>query len=255
MYQFGSGTAFVTPFGPAAAANPSPIQLQTLQESNIDISNSQKELMGKNQFAVAIARTTGKMECKFKFANLNIKGMNDLFFGGAVQTGQEIGVPDFSSAITSHAAIISTTNGMPSGATFGRNLGVRNGLTGKQMTLVIASAEVAGISYSFSAGTYTFASGETATTASISFTYTVSTGFSSTVQNLPMGTQPQLDVTLMNAQYVSADGSLNCLLRFPLMVSAKFSLPYKNEDFVITEFDCSAQADAQGRVLMINVDE
>lgn len=250
MYIFGSGTAFATPFGASSAGNPSPLQLGTLQESQIDISNSQKELMGKNQFPVAIARTAGKIDVKFKFANFYGKIVNDLFFGGTVVAGEEIGVPDFLGTVASHAVTITP----PGGGTYARNLGVRDGTSGKQMQVVAAASEVAGISYSISGAVYTFATGQSVTVF-ISYTYTVATGVKATVTNLPMGTQPALDVTVMNSQYVSADGSQNCLFRFPNCISSKFGFPFKNEDFTITEFDCHALQDASGNVMFINFDE
>jgi hypothetical protein len=250
MFIFGSGTAFATPTGAAAAGNPSPLQLGVLQETQIDISNNQKDLMGKNQFPVAIARTAGKITIKFKFANQFAKLWNDLFFGATVVSGEEIGVPDSVQAVVTHACTITP----PGGGTFARNLGVRNGTTGQQMTLV-ASSPAAGISYTVSGGTYTFNASETATTMFISYTYTLATGFKSNVTNLPMGSQPVLDVTVMNSQYANLDGAVNTLLRFPACIASKYTFPFKNEDFAITEFDCSALQDVNGNVMYINADE
>jgi hypothetical protein len=251
MYQFGSGNAVATPYGAAAAANPSPMQLGVLQETNINIAVSQKELMGKNQFPVAIARTTGKVDIKFKFANNYAKLWNDLFFGAAVSAGSELGV--FDALLTAASSTI--TVAPPNSGTFARDLGVRNATTGAQMMLV-ASAPVAGKSYTRSGAVYTFAAGDAASQFYISYTYTSSSiGFKSNVTNAPMGAQPVFDLTVFNAQYANLNGSTNVLLRFPACVAAKLGLPYKNEDWLITEFDCSAFQDTSGNIMYINADE
>lgn len=249
MYIFGSGNAFATPFGASAAANPSPMELGILQETNIDFAGSQKELMGKYNFPVAIARTVIKLDIKFKFANQYAKFWNDSFFGGTVAAGSEIGVADFSATPASNAVTITP----PNSGVFARNLGVRDGLTGQQMTLVSGTPAVG--QYQISGAIYTFHTG-LATAVLISYTYTLSTqGFSSTVTNQPMGTQPTLDVTVMNSQYANLDGSINCLFRFPACIASKNSLPMKNEDWTISEFDCAAFATAANQVMYINFDE
>lgn len=250
MYIFGSGDAFATPYGASAAANPSPLQLGVLQETNVDFGTSQKELYGKNQFPLAIARTAGKVDIKFKFANVYMKLWNDLFFSSAVVTGEEIAVVQHSQVIASHAIVITP----PGGGTFSRNLGVIDANTGKQMTLVVASSEVSGISYSFSAGTYTFATGQTGNCL-VSYTYTTTTGFKSNVTNQPMGAQPVFDLTIANAQYVNLDNSVNVLIRFPAVIAGKMSWPMKNEDWMVQEFDCGALADASGNIMYLNADE
>lgn len=249
MYIFGSGNAIATPYGAAAAANPSPMQLGVLQETSIDISTGQKELMGKLQFALAIARTAGKVDLKFKFANGYAKLWNDLFFGATVAAGSEIGVIDSVQTLSSHSVTVAP----PSSGVFARNLGVRSPNTGEQMT--VAVSPVSDISYSVSSATYTFASGQTGSPL-ISYTYTLSSkGFSSNVINQPMGSQPVFDMTVVNAQYANLDGSINVLLRFPAVISSKLSFPMKNEDWLIQEFDCGAFSDVSGNIMYINADE
>lgn len=249
MYIFGSGSAFALPYGPNAAGNPSPMSLDTLQETSIGFNNSQAELYGKNQFPVAIARTEGKVDLSFKFATGSMKLWNDLFFGSTVVTGQEVGVADSVQVLVSNAVTVAP----PGGGTFGRNLGVRHGTTGKQLTLV-ASSPVAGKSYTISGATFTFASGDTGNML-ISYTYTLTTGFSSAVTNKPMGSQPLFDITVVNAQFSNPNGSINCLLRFPAVISSKMSIPMKNTGFAVNDFACGAFADASGNIMYLNADE
>lgn len=248
MYIFGSGDAFATPYGASAAGNPSPLQLGVLQETSIDFGTSQKELYGKNQFPLAIARTAGKVDLKFKFANVYAKFWNDLFFSSTVVAGSEIGVVQ-----EHHAAGTTVTITPPSSGVYARNMGVTDATTGKQMTQVSASP-AAGVSYTIAGAVYTFNASQGATL--ISYTYTLSTqGFSSQVINKPMGAQPVFDMTVMNSQYVNLDNSVNVLLRFPSVIAGKMSIPMKNEDWMINEFDCGAFADTSGNIMYINADE
>lgn len=248
MYVFGSGNAYATPYGASAPGSPSPLELGVLQETMVEFATSQKELYGKNQFALAIARTAGKVNVNFKFANVYAKLWNDLFFASTVAAGSEIGVAD-----EAHAAAASVVIAPPNSGVFGRNLGVIDGTTGKQMTLVVSSP-AAGVSYSFAAGTYTFHASQGA--SAISYTYTLSsTGFKSAVLNKPMGSQPVLDVTIFNAQYVNLDNSFNVLLRFPAVIATKMSMPMKNEDWLVNDFACGAFADATNNIVYINADE
>lgn len=248
MYIFGSGTAFGTPYGASAAGNPSPLQLGVLQETMVDFGTSQKELYGKNQFPLAIARTAGKVDLKFKFANVYVKIWNDLFFSSTVVAGSEIGVVDF--AATPGPTVTITP---PNSGTFSRNLGVVDSVTGKQLTLVTTSP-ASGVSYSISGAVYTFHASQGA--VAISYSYTSSSiGFKANVTNKPMGAQPVFDMTIVNAQYVNLDNSVNVLLRFPSVIAAKMSLPMKNEDWLINEFDCGAFSDASGNIMYLNADE
>ncbi len=168
MYIFGSGNAVATPYGANAPGSPSPMQLGVLQETSVEFATSQKELYGKQQFPLAVARTAGKVNLTFKFANVYAKLWNDLFFGATVVAGQELGIAD-----ESHAAGASVTIAPPGSGTISRNMGVRSAATGKQMTLVTTAPALG--SYEYAAGVYTFNASEGATL--ISYTYTLSTGF------------------------------------------------------------------------------
>lgn len=251
MYFFGSGDAIATPYGSAAAPNPTPIKLGVLQECSADIGFGSKPLMGKGQFPVAVARTAGKISLKFKFANTYAKLWNDLLFGSTLSAGSEVGVVDSVQTVTSHAATITP----PGGGTFARMMTVRKGSNGQAMTLVGATP-VAGVSYTVAGPVITFAAGETETSVFVTYTYTKTTGYKSTVTNQPMGAQPVFDLTIMNTQWTDpVTGSASGLVRFPNVISNKLTFPFKNEDWMIHEFDCDGFADATGNVIYINADE
>ncbi len=250
MFLFGSGTLIAKPFGPNAAGNPTPQQLGTMQEVSIEISASQKELYGKNQFPVAIARTAGKINMKAKFANINGKTCNDLFFGNTVTPGMVRGMID-----EAHTGAASITITPPTSGVFKEDYGVIDTTTGIQM-IKVASGMAAGVSYHVdeTTGIYTFNASQS--NVKISYSYTVSAlGVSSNVTNKPMGAMPIFEVNLVNNQFQSANNAINSHFNFPNCIAAKFNMPFKNEDFVVVEFDFSAFADASGNIFYLDLDE
>ena len=58
MYQFGVGALF------AKFPDGSSVEFGTLQDCNVDFSFDKKELYGRNQFPVKIARAKGKVDCR-----------------------------------------------------------------------------------------------------------------------------------------------------------------------------------------------
>jgi hypothetical protein len=245
MYVFGSGTLIVTPFGSLAAADPTPLQLGTMQECSVEISASQKELYGKAQFPVAIARTQGKINMKAKFATFNAKILNDAFWGAAVTAGQNIVHVDFQAAASATVTIVAADDSAPSGWAFVEDLGVLDA-NGKQMT----KHATPGVGqYSVAGAVYTFNAGETGTLR-ITYVYSITAGKASNVTNKPMGSQPVFEAWMANSQFGS-----NLAIRFPNCISTKISLPFKNEDFSVSDFDFAAFADGAGNILYEYLDE
>jgi len=79
-YSFGTGRLMATP------KVGDPVQFGTVQDVTIDISFSDKDLRGENLFPVAIARTQGKVSIKAKFAVIDGKLFNNIFFGANATT-------------------------------------------------------------------------------------------------------------------------------------------------------------------------
>lgn len=75
-YQFGPGTLAATP------QVGSPVTFGALQDVSVDFQFTSKQLNGSKQFPLVIARGTGKITGKAKFANINAALFNDLFFQG-----------------------------------------------------------------------------------------------------------------------------------------------------------------------------
>jgi hypothetical protein len=235
-YVFGSGDIFLIPYGGAAAPNPTPMKVGTLQDVSVDISFSIKELYGKNSFSVANRRGKGKIECKAKFANITAKLLNDAMFGQTIAATQIVPVIDELSTPITHVVTVTGS------ATFLTDLGVIDTTTGQNMILV-ASGPVAG-QYSVAAGVYTFASAF-ANPVKISYTKSSTSGQAFTVPNMPMGASP-LFMAVFNE--IDAPTGNQVTMTLNSCVASKFSLASKQEDFMIPEFDFTAFADASGNV-------
>ena len=239
MFQFGSGTLWGYPVGGNLAANPTPMKFGTLQDVNLEISGSLKELYGQNQFAEAVARGKCKIAGKAKFAQIVGKHVNDLFFGQTMNTGQKLTALDESQNVPAVSAYtITVTNS----AQFVDDWGVRYSATGLPLTKV-STAPVQG-QYSVNAGVYTFAAADAGAAVLISYRYSSAAGVQLNVRQQLMGFAPTFQI-LLSEQYAGKQANLllySC-------VAEKLAWATKNEDFLVPEFDFEALSNAGGQVM------
>ena len=94
MFEFGSGTVWITPVGGNLPSDPTPIEIGTLQDVSIDISFDLKMLYGMNQFPEAIARGKGKITGKAKFGRFNSDLINQMMFAQTRTVGTEAAAKD-----------------------------------------------------------------------------------------------------------------------------------------------------------------
>jgi len=246
MYAFGTGVMWATPsidaFG-NTVANPTPVQFGELQDSQVDISRDLKELIGQNQFPVAVAVGKGKVGIKAKLARINGTLIDTVFSGQGFTTGTLTAINNDTAGAAIPASPYQVTVAPPSSGTFTRDLGVIDA-NGNPMTKV-ASAPATG-QYSVTAGgQYTFAAADTGKMVFINYVYTLaSTGAKAlSFQNLPMGQTPIFGIDLS----VGYAGK-KVVWRFPNCVSGKLTFGTKQDDFTILDLDIAAFADSTGRV-------
>jgi len=244
MFEFGAGTLWGFPVGGNNAANPTPMKFGTLQDVSLDISGDVKQLYGQKQFPEAVARGKCKITGKSKFAAINGKMLNDLFFGQTMPAGMKQVSLDESHAIPATPFQVTITP--PNSGVFVQDWGVRYASTGLPFTRV-ASGPVVG-QYSVTAGgVYTFASADNVAgaVALISYTYSLAAvGSQLNITNQLMGFAPTIQVLLEN---VYNGNQFNVLLYS--VVASKLTFATKQEDFIIPEFDFEAFANAAGQVI------
>jgi hypothetical protein len=250
QYAFGSGVMIGTVAG---QANPTPRVFGVLQECSVDFSFNVKELMGQNQFPVAVARGVGKIAGKAKFANINTAMFNDLFFAGSTAANEIRTAVNEAGTIPTTPFQITVANS----ATWVEDLGVYNRTTGRFMTRV-ASAPAAG-QYSVVSGVYTFASADQVSAPSVYITYrytfTTTTGQVLTITNQALGLQPTFSLVLSQRYTDAAGVSKEFGLKLNACISNKLSFATKLEDFQIPDLDFQAFADSAGNIGAISMAE
>jgi hypothetical protein len=235
QYAFGVGALIALR---TDIANPAPAQFGTLQEVQLDISFTVKELMGQFQAPAALARGALKITGKAKAARITAANFNNIFFGQTLGSGNTLTQLGEAGTVPAGSAYTVT---VANHATFVADLGVAYAATGAMLTPV-PSAPATG-QYSVSGGVYTFGSGDANANVLITYSYTTTTGTSLALTNLLMGAQPTFKLVL-NEQY---QGKL-LNLQLNSVIAPKLSLAFKNEDFMIPEFDFQAAADAAGNI-------
>jgi hypothetical protein len=236
IFEFGSGVLLGVRTDIAGAT---PINFGLIQECQLDLSFTTKELYGQYQFPVAIGRGQAKMTGKAKMAQISGLAFNSLFFGQSLATGQlATAFGEAHSVPASSPYTVPATNA----STFVDDYGVLYATTGLPLTKV-ASAPAAG-QYSLAAGVYTFAAADASAAVLVSYTYTIAgAGQQLTYVNQLIGATPTFQAQLyQNFQSKPVNLKLfNC-------VSSKLAYATKLEDFSIPEIDFDIFANAAGNV-------
>jgi hypothetical protein len=248
MFQFGSGTLWGFPVGGNTAANPTPMKFGTLQDVSLDISGDVKQLYGQKQFPEAVARGKCKITGKSKFAAINGKMLNDLFFGQTIGTGMTTTALDEAQQVP---AVTSFTITVTNAVHFKQDWGVRYAATGLPLTRVASAPTLGQYSVNTGTGVYTFSSSDASANVLISYTWVNSSvGTQLNIANQLMGFAPTIQVLLENTY----SGNQFSVLLYSVMAS-KLTFATKQEDFIIPEFDFEAFANAAGQVIDIYSNE
>ncbi|MCE9561887.1 MAG: hypothetical protein K8U57_07520 [Planctomycetes bacterium] len=241
-YAFGSGTLIGVR---TDIANQTPAVFGVVQDAEIDFDFSLKELIGQYQAPVAIARGALKITGKAKAARIYGSMYNSLFFAQTQATGGILQAVNESGSIPTTPYQITVANS----SGFLTDLGVFNATTGVQLTRV-ASGPTTG-QYSVSAGVYTFAAADTGLALVINYSYSTNSGATKiTLANQLQGSAPTFQINLAetyNSKVLNIQLNAN--------VASKLSFPFKNQDFVVNDFEWQSMADAAGNIGYITCSE
>ena len=247
MYMFGSGAligvAEYDATGTAiAAADRQPVKLGAMQDVSVDISVDIKMLHGSKRFPLAAGQGKGKIEVKAKYADISGRAMGSLFYGKTPTNAIKSITTVAGSVPALSAYTVSPT--IPSSGTWVADLGVYNASTGAQLKRV-ASAPTTG-QYSVSAGTYTFAAADAGMAVLFDLEYSAASTTAElfNITNDLMGITPSFGMYMQ--QKAPTGGKLTlCLYK---AVSSKLSLPFKADDFAVSDFEASAFANAADQI-------
>lgn len=253
IYNFGVGTCVgrrngVDPNN-VAIVNPTPARLLTVQDVEIDIDRSLKQLMGQYQYAVDIAASGSKISGKAKFAGFQANLANDLFLGQTLTTGASVG--EQLSVDEVHPAAATVTIAPPSSGTFVHDLGVFYAANGVELKRVASAPAIGSYSVVETTGVYTFNASE-AGSLQITYSYTVGAGVTTmsliTINNQLMGVNPSFEFhAQMN--YPATNGVVNTLnIKLNSCRASKWGFPFKNQDHTILGLDFEAFADASNTI-------
>ncbi len=247
MILFGAGKLIAIPTFDALGApisNAAPVVVGILQDVSVDISFEGKQLYGERQFPVAIGRGKGKIAWKAKSGDFSGGLLGSLLLGATPTKVRKAAVVDVAAVIP--ATPFTITADPPDEGAFVADLGVSNGSTGAPLRRVGASPATGEYSVNPATGVYTFAAADTLKPVLYSYEYQIADDVSSSLHTLTnnlMGYTPAFAALFYN-QY---QGKTN-VMKLNNNVVGKLSLPFKNDDFTLTDIDADASADAANQV-------
>jgi hypothetical protein len=216
-----------------------PVLLGVLQDMELSIDRTIKELIGQYALPVDIAQAQMKIIGKGKYASVSVNNLNNTILGQtlAFNSGFQIAAPE---AVTGAATIT-----VSHGATFSEDLGVRYHSTNTQLTPTTSSPGVgyyvAGVP---AVGTYTFNAADTVA-LDVYYSYTVTTLSQISAVNPLMGAGTTFELIGSNTYNVCG---LNKVLSVKLNAckATKVGMPMKNVDYLMWDLEFQAFADCLG---------
>jgi hypothetical protein len=250
--QFGAGQLFFVPLAGNLPTNKTPEILATLQDVNIDISATIKDLRGQYQFPDDTAISDKKITFKTGFGRMDIDVYNNMYFGetaittgGTPQSVQEIhtipATGPYTVSVTSAASVPLT------------DLGVQYSATGQHLTAVASGPVTGEYSVNLSTGAYTFAPADEGLGVWISYEYTVASGRILTVNNHVQGYGPSLQM-ICSLPYQELTTGIPNYFHFYSAKINKLGLPLKRADYLICDIEGECYANGAGQVLDIYED-
>jgi len=240
--NFGAGTLVGRRTG---VSNPTPSFFGILQEVDITVDRTLKELIGNYSFASDVAPAQMKITGSAKFAQITASALNDMMFGMSLSS-----TSGFAMAIGENKTIPGTPYQVTvsNAANFKEDLGVFYAATGVQLARVASTPATGQYAVNESTGVYTFASGDTTLGVNIYYSYNVTTMKQISMTNPLMGVGPTFEIYLYNT-YTDNSGTLNTFgMKLNACRSSKLQLPLKNQDYTIESFDFTAYADAANAI-------
>jgi len=246
---FGSGQLFALPgpfFGGSFSA--SPVWFATLQDVDITIDATIKELRGNLQFPDDTAISDKKITWKAGFGRFSIDVWNNIYFGDTISTGSNSGGSGAGGGVPlvqESKLLNSTTYTVANSANFTQDMGVifaSNFQGFQKVTGVPTSGQ-----YNVSAGVYGFAAADNNKTVLISYRYGVSAGRVLVVQNHIQGWGPQFEM-LLSQPYQELTGAIPNYLDLYACKCGKLAAPLKRADYMISDLEGQAFANSAGFV-------
>ena len=246
---FGAGQLYALPGAFSGGSfNASPVWFATLQDVDINIDATIKELRGQYQFPDDTAISDKKITWKAGYGRFSIDTWNNIYYGDVISTGSNSGgtgpgggVPQVQEQVT----LNSTSYVVVHSAAFTQDMGVIYG-SNLQLLQKVPSGPLTG-QYSVSAGTYTFAAGDNAKSVLISYRYSIATGRVLVVQQHTQGWGPTFEMVL-SQPYQELTSDIPNYLDLYACKCGKLTAPLKRADYTISDLEGQAFANSAGFV-------
>jgi len=248
--QFGTGQLFALPgsfSGGTFAA--SPVWFATLQDVDVTIDATIKELRGQFQFPDDTAISDKKITWKAGYGRFNIDTWNNIYFGDTISAGSNAsgtgpggGVPLVQEAKTLNATTYTVTNS----ATFTQDMGVIYA-SNLQGFVKVTGVPTVG-QYNVSAGVYGFNVSDNNKAVLVSYRYSISTGRVLVVQNHVQGWGPQFEM-LLSQPYQQLTANIPNYLDLYACKCGKLTMPLKRVDYLISDLEGQAFANSAGYIM------
>jgi len=236
--NFGVGTAIGRR---TDIANAKPSFLGVLQDLEIDIAVTLKELAGAYRMPIDVAPANMKVTGKAKFARIQGASVNNLLLGQTETDGAGIDM-----AVAESFSVPSTspyTYQTANHAVFLEDLGVFYANGGAQLQPVGVLAGSTPGQYTVGGGTYTFASGDAGAALVVYYGYSATSLVQLSLANQPMGTGPVFELQCKQDYFVQGVEK-KLVLKLNACRASKWTLPFKNTDYTIQDFEFTAFAHA-----------
>lgn len=224
MYQFGSGALW------ARFDDGSYLEFGTLQEVSLDFSFDKKELYGRNQFPVKIARAKGKVDGKAKYANITAEALN-LVLNGNITNGELKVAEPLNVTVPANGEVVID---LPTGSALNNVLTVYNvdGETKVPMKEVDTTPTVS--------GTYFVDDGAAAVAGSRTYTLTTNFAASDTVvvegqTFTAVASSPSTGEFEVGSTIADSITNLVALINATPAINTKFTATKTATDFTLTE--------------------
>lgn len=232
-YNFGVGNWFCKR---TDTANQTVTLLGVLQDMEISIDRTLKELIGQFALPVDVAQAQMKITGKGKYAQVSAGNINNtiLWQTQTSASGFQIAAPENHTG----AATVTVTNG----ATFSEDLGVRYHSSGNPLQPVTATPSAGSyIAGAAGVGSYTF---NAADTVSLDFyySYTVTTMQQISAVNQLMGQGTTFELIGSNTYNVCGANKV-ISIKLNQCKASKTGMPFKNIDYLMFDLEFQAFAD------------
>jgi hypothetical protein len=238
--NFGVGTAIGKR---TDIANAKPSFLGVLQDLEIDIAVTLKELTGAYKMPIDVAPSSMKVTGKAKFARIQGASVNNLLLGQTETDGSgiDMAVAEAFSVPASSPYTYTTANG----AHYIEDLGVfYAGSSGNSQLQPVASSPSQGQYVPGTAGTgvLTFSAADEGASMVTYYSYSMTTLVELSLANQLMGVGPVFEFNAQESYAVQGTQKF-LFLKLNACRATKWSLPFKNTDYTIQDFEFTAFAD------------